>query len=155
MRLSERFGVVNLMKPADNQGGVVNDSFTMTDFNHAMIILSCGSLTGNAVLTVNSGATAAAKTTAETFNYRLADADQAATGADNYADWSTSASLTLTATTYDNKILIIEIDGPAMTDGQPWITVDLDSTASTHFSSAVAILSEARYASNDVPTAIS
>jgi hypothetical protein len=104
-----------------------------------MFLLQCGALTGDAVLTVNSGASDGATTTAETFTYRLAGADQAATGADVYAARATSAALTLTAGTYDNKVLIVEIDPASLTAGQPYLTLSLDGSASVHTSSCVAI----------------
>ena len=154
MRLSERHGIVYVLKPADHAAGVDGESFTMRDFRLATFVLQFASLTGDAVLTVNSGATDGTKTTAETFNYRLADAVQAAATADTFGDWATSAALTLTAATYQNKTLVVEIDTGDLTDGQEFVTLSLSSAASALNASVVAILSEARYRAHDLPTAL-
>lgn len=155
MRLSERHGIVYVLKPADHQAGATGDSFTMKNYGLATFICQFGTLTGDAVLTVKSGATAGTQTTAETFNYRLADAEQGNATADTYGAWATSSSLTLTAATYDNKTLILEMDATAMTDGQPWLTLAFSAAADALNAAVVAILSEARYAAHDMPTAIS
>ena len=154
MRFSENHGLVYVVKPADNEAGATGESIKMALYRHITYILQCGALTGDAVLTVKSGATDGVQTTSETFHYRLADADQAAAGADGYGDWTDSSSLTLTAATYDNRILIIELDADELTADQPWLTFALSAAASVHFSSCVAILSEPRYSYHDMPSAI-
>lgn len=152
-RLSEQFKIVNVIKPADNQAGATGDSINAGLASHITFLLTCGALTGDAVLTVKSGASAGTETTSETFNYRLADADQAAAGSDGYGAWATSSSLTLTAATYDNKILVIEIDPRVVTEGQPWLTLSL-SAAADALNSAVVALVVPRYAGHDAPTVI-
>jgi hypothetical protein len=62
--------------------------------------------------------------------------------------------LTLTAATYDNKVLAIEIDAAALPDGKPWVTGELSAAASAFNAAAMALLSPARYASDTMPTAI-
>ena len=153
MRFSETFGIVFGVKPADNQGGVDSDSINLGKGHNVVFIIPAGAITGDAVLKLFSGATDGTKTTAETFNYRLADADQGVAGADGYADWSTSAALTLTAASYDNRILIVEIDAAALTDGQPWVTLEFSSAASA-LNNAVVALVVPRYAAHDVPTVL-
>jgi len=154
MRLSEEYGIVNVFKPADNQDGVTGDSINTKYCDHVTYLLSCGALTGDAVLTVKSGASDGTETTAETFYYRLAGADQAATGADVYAAETSATTLTLTAATYDNKILIIEVPVDKLTEGQPFLTLALSDAASVHTSSCVAILSGMRYKANQSPSVI-
>ena len=153
VRLSERFVIPFVIKPADNAGGVTGDSVHMGKAHHIMFKLSFGSVTGDAVLTLKSGATEGAETTSETFNYRLADADQGSANADQYADWSTSSSLTLTAATYDNRLLLIEMDSDELTDGQPWLTLALSSAASTLFTACTAV-AQGRTEANDPLTII-
>ena len=156
MRFSERHGIVFVSKPADSGGSAVTgDSINMGKYAHVTFLVQHGALTGGAnVLTVKSGATDGTQTTSETFYYRLADADQGGAGADNYAAWQSSSSLTLTAATYDNKLLIIEMDAAALTDGQPFLTIEESGVANPGLISIVAILSEPRYAAHDMPTAI-
>ena len=154
MRLSEHCGIVYVLKPGDHQAGVDGDSFILKNYRSAAIILQTAVLTGDAVLKVYSGATAGTKTTAQTFNYRLADADQGTATADTFAAWSTSAALTLTAATYDNRTLVIEIDAAALTADEPWVTLEISAAASAFNAAALAILSEPRYAQHDMLTAI-
>jgi hypothetical protein len=155
MRLSEEVGIVYGYKPADhNAAGIKADSIDTSICTHVTYILQFGSLTGNSVLTVNSGASDGTETTAETFYYRLAGADQAATGADIYAAETAATTLTLTAATYDNKILIVEVPVAELTEGQPFLTLDVNDTATALFTSCVAILSGMRYKAASVPSAI-
>lgn len=145
---SEDVSVVYVWKSADNAAGVTGDSINMGKASKVVYVLAHGALTGDAVLTAKSGASAGTETTAETFRYRLADGDQAAASADLFGDWTTSSSLTLTAATYDNKTLIVEVDNDQLTDGQPWLTLSASSAASAYNSSAVALVS-GRYQAHD------
>lgn len=152
-RLSEQFNVAYVLKPADHQAGVSGDSIHMGRVFRAMFVLQFNALTGDAVLTMSSGASEGTETTSETFRYRLADADQASASADTYADWATSSSLTLTAATYDNRTLIVEIDSDDLTDGQPWLTLVLSSAASG-LNVAVVAIADPRFRANDPLTII-
>ena len=152
-RLSEMYKVVHVVEAADNQAGIAGDSINGGKASHIMWIVSCGALTGDAVLTVKSGAAAGTETTSETFNYRLADADTLGTGADGYGNWTTSSSLTMTAATYDHKVLLIEMDPRTATDGQPYLTLSISAAADVHTSSVVAVVVP-RFASHDAPTVL-
>ena len=152
-KLSENKNIVFVLKPADNQGGLAGDSINMGKVRRVAFILQFGAITNDAVLTLKSGATAGTETTAETFHYRLADGDHAAANADTYGDWTDSSSLTLTAVTYDNRTLIVEIDSDELTADQPWLTLALSSAASTLFSSVVAVC-DPKIEAHDIPTVI-
>ena len=154
MRFSEQDGVVYGLKPGDHQAGADADSVKLDKYGHATWFLQCAALTGDAVLKLFSGASDGTKTTAETFNYRLADADQGAAGADGYGAWATSAALTLTAATYDNRVLIVEMDAAKLTQGQPFATLEIGAEASAFNASVLTVLSEPRYSSHDMPAAI-
>ena len=154
MRLSENHGIVYVLKPGDHQAGVVGDSIKMAKYRHITYIVQFAALTGDAVLTVKSGATAAAETTAETMHYRLADAEQGNDTADTFGNWTNSTSLTLTAATFDNKTLIVEMDADEITDGQPWLTLAFSAAADALNASVVAILGDPRHGAHDMPTAI-
>lgn len=152
-RLSERFAVIHVRKSADGGGAVATgDSINMGKLHRLMLVISFGALTGNPVLTLKSGATDGVQTTSETFRYRLADADQGSALADNYGDWATSSSLTMTGTTYDNRTVIVEIDSDELTDGQPWLTLEFSNV--TTLNVAVIGIGEPRFEANDVPTVI-
>ncbi len=153
-RMSERLNIVYVLQPADHGGAAATgDSVHMGRVKRAMFLIQQGAVgTGNPVLTLKSGASAGAETTSETFRYRLADADQGSANADQYADWATSSALTLTAATYDQKILVVEIDSDELTVDQPWLTLSLTNV--TAVTAAVVALLEPRFEANDPLTVI-
>lgn len=155
MRLSEEKGIVFVAKPADYAGGAVTGESINTKYcSHVTYLLQFGSITGDSVLTVKSGTSDGTQTTAETFYYRLAGADQAATGADIYAAETSATALTLTAATYDNKCLIVEVPVDALTADQPFLTLALSAVANPLNVSIVAVLSGMRYAQNSAVSVI-
>lgn len=145
MRLTQEQGTVFVLKPADLQAGADGDSINMARTAHATFLLQFGAITGNAILKMFEGATDGAKTTAKTFTYRLASADQGAASADQWGAAATSAALTLTAATYDNRLLAIEIAAEELTDGMQWLTLEVGAEADVLYLSVLAILSGLRY----------
>jgi hypothetical protein len=154
MRLCEQHKIVPVLEAEDHNAGVSCDSVLMENYNHLTLIFLFGELTGDAILTVASGATDGTATTAETFNYRATAADLKAVAGDTLGTESTSAALTLTAATYEDRMVVVEMDADEFTDGQPFITAAISSAASEIFASCVAILSEPRYGQNVPPSAI-
>lgn len=154
MRLAEQNKIVHILEPEDHNAGVDGDSVSLENYDHVTFIINFGELTGDAILTINSGASAGTKTTAETFNYRACATALKNAGGDLLADETTSAALTLTAATYEDMFIVVEMDADEFTDGQQWITPTLSSAASEIFASIIAILSKPRYAQNVPPTAI-
>ena len=160
MRLAEQTKIVPLIAPADhNAAGKDSDSFSMENYGHATILIILGALTGNSDLIFHEGKTVGAKTTPINFSYRWTSAAiEAAADADKLAaEIKTTVAATgleLTGASYLNHMLVVEIDDSELTDLYPWITFNIDADATTLFVSAVAILSQPRYAQNVPPTAI-
>lgn len=150
--LGELNNIVHLIEPQDHQSaGIDGDSFHAGRVHAFDIIVCFGNLTGDSIMSVYSGATNGTKTTQESFRYRYSDADLRNANADVYSDWTTiaaGAGLTLTAATYNDRIIQIHMKTDELTDGQPWVTLELDSTASALFVSAVAV-ARPRFAAND------
>jgi hypothetical protein len=157
-RLTEECGLVYVLKPGDYQAGSDGDSFCMDKYGHFAIIFAGATYTDNGgngcILKVYSGAADATKTTAETFNYRYADADQAAASADQFSDWATSAALEFDAATFGDRILVVEMNAAELTAGQPYVTVEIGAEGTALNLSAVAILTEPKWSGYDMPTAI-
>jgi len=154
MEISERLKIVPLLISADIVSGVDLDSINMAGFHHAAIVLIFGAdLSGDAILTINSGATDGTKTTAETFSYRYGSAATKSAAADTLTDRATSAALTVTGATFLSRMLICEISSSAMTEGQNFLTASLSSAASAGTCNAFAIL-DPRYTGNAIPSAI-
>ena len=152
MKLAENMKIVPILASEDTGAGVSMDSINMKDFHHATFLITFATLVGDAVLTVNSGATAGALTSALTFNYALGGADigTAVAGSTSSADVlaadTAAATLTLTAATYSDRLLVIEVDASAMdvANGEEWLTVALSSAGTSGFVHCVAVL-EPRY----------
>lgn len=154
-RLCEEFKIVPILQPADHQAAAVTcDSINMKNYLWCTFVIQFGDLTANAVLQVNQGATDASDTATLACTYRLGSAIIAAANSDVLGDETAlSTTLTLTAATYEDKILIIECDPAAMTDGYDWLTLYTDATATEQFMSAIAIL-KPKYAGAALHTAL-
>jgi len=144
---------------ADATSNLECDSFNMGKYGHAtIVIIPSASITGDNVLTVECGATDSADTSDATFHYRLASAAIGSANCDVLAADATASSLTLTAATYQGKMLVLELDREELpTSGEtvyPWVTVDFDGTASTSTVAVIAILSNPRYAEAVMDTAL-
>ncbi len=154
MRFCEQYSIVHGVESAQNGAGVDADSINMGKVHNVMFLVAMGAVTGDAILYLYSGATNGAKTTAETFNYRLSSADAGtALTADQYGDWTTSAALTMTAATYDHKIVVVEMKAEELTDGQEWATLNISSAASSIQVSVVA-LCRGRFQGFNIPTVL-
>ena len=153
MRFCEQYKIVPMLEPQDHAAGVDSDSIKMTIHSHAAFVIKFGELTGDAVLKVYSGATAGVKTTAETFNYRATAADLKNASGDALGTEATSAALTLTAATYEDRMIVVEMDHDDITDGQPWLTLEFSSDASELFVDVTGLLAPA-YKQKVPPTAI-
>ena len=111
--------------------GIDGDSVNMALLHRIAFQLLFGAITGNSILKFYAGASAGTKTTALAFNYRLSGGDYKATDADTSAAEVAVAStgLTLTATTYDHRQLVVGFESDVMPTGKPWLTLEIDSTA--------------------------
>jgi hypothetical protein len=158
MNLAEEKKIVPLLNSADYSAGVSMDSINMKNYHKATIIMTFGAITGNAGLKLYSGATAAATTSALPFRYAIGGATVASASADVLAATTTAVAasgVTLTAATYQNKMLVLEIDASEMdvNNGEEWLTPVLDSSASAGICHAVAVLNP-RYSGNQSVTAL-
>lgn len=141
MRLSESLVLVPLIESKDyGSAGIDSDGVDLGKLNAFTAVFVFGAITSNSVLTVYAGATAA-KTTAIAFSYRLGAADYKAALSDQLGAATAVAStgLTLTATTFDHRMVTISIDPQSMPDGKGWVTFSVDATASVLNIGAVGI----------------
>jgi len=155
MRLCETVKKIPVIEPQDHAAGVTGESICMKDAAHLTLTFLFGELTGDATLIIYEGATDGAETSALTFSYRYTGADLKNDEADTLGSESTSAELDLTAATFEDRMLVVEIDANELTDGYDWVTPVISSDATEEFVSCEAELSGLRYAEDVPPTAIS
>ncbi len=157
MRFSERYKLIPLTESADvTTNGVDSKSVNVGLLHEIAFLLNFGAITADDVLKVYTGAATATKTTAVAFKYRLAAADTKSALSDTLGAFTdvTSSGLTLTAATFDHKLLVVEIDSQAIDDAKPWVTLEIAGSGTTQNVSIVAI-ARPRFASNSgTPTVI-
>jgi len=134
------------------------ESFTMRDYDQATIIITqSASMVGNTVITLECGASDAADTADATFHYRWGGAAIASTSADQLGTDATASTLTMTATTYQGKMLVLELHADELPKSgetvYSWITPDFTGATGGRID-GIAILSKPRYAKAVMPTAI-
>jgi len=130
------------------------DSINMKNFHKATFIVQIHDLAvADLHVLLYSGATDAAKDSALTFRYAIGSAAQGVALCDVLGAELTSADLTLAHGTYDDRLLIVEIDTSEMdiVNQEEWLTLSL--TTSTGYFTACAIL-EPRYTKNLSVTAL-
>lgn len=157
MRFSERYKILPLTESADvTTSGVDSQSVNMGKLHTCCFLLNFGAITSDDALKVYVGAATATKTTAIAFKYRLAAADTKSALSDTLGAFTDVAStgLTLTAATFDHRLVVVEIDSQSIADATPWVTLEIAGSATAQNISIVAI-AEPRFASNSgTPTVI-
>jgi hypothetical protein len=157
MRFSERFKIFAATESADvTTNGVDGQSIHMGKVHAAAFLINFGSITADDTLKFYVGAATATKTTAIAFRYRLAGADTKSAASDSFGAFTSVAStgLTLTAATFDHKLMIVEFDSQEIPDATPYVTLETAGSATTS-NISVLILADPRFSNNaGLPTVI-
>ena len=137
--LSENYKIVPLVQYADMSATVTCDSFNMKGFHAATFIFMFGTLSGaNSTLTINSGTSAATCSSALYFNYAYGGAAvgtavaASTASSDVLGAWTNAATLAIVHGTYDNFMLVCEIDASLMdlANEEEWMTAKFTTTTS-------------------------
>lgn len=160
---SENAKIVPIKQDGDLSSTIDCDSINMKGFHKATLVFTFGTLgTASSVMTVNSGATNGAVTSAIYFNYAFGGAaiGTAVAGStascDVLAAWTNAATLTITHGSYSNYMLVVEVDAADMdlANDEYWLTVRFTNPGTaTGTVDGFAIL-EPRYAGNRSGTAL-
>lgn len=152
----DNYHVVPVLYTADYNAGVDFDSINMADYKRATFIIGFGAIAGDAILYMYSGATDGAKTSALTFRYAWGGAARGSANCDVFAATSTSAALTLTGDTYDNYMLLVDVDASEMdmANSEEWLTGSISDAATSGIAFAFAFLTP-RYICESSATALS
>jgi len=145
-RLNEDVGIIPLFEPIDLAAGADSDSFELSKGATADIIFITGVLTVPGTLSLFSGATVGAKTTALPFTYRLSGGDFKAASADLYGADVAEADgiLTLSATVNDHRTHVLSISAADLPADHKYVTAVLAS-GTAQLVAAVAIVRGVRY----------
>jgi len=159
MYLPEKFKIVPIANDlALTANPTVPDSINMKNFHRATFIIQTHTLGGgDPVLTCLSGVSDGAKTSALYFKYAYAGTAVLGATADVLAaDSALVNTLTIAHATYDNWMLIVEVDAAEMdmANQEEWLTLNFaDAGATTGNVTIVAIL-EPRYSQARSVTAL-
>ena len=158
-RFSQSHGIMPLVVSTSGgwNVGFTADSFDMSKYNHAtIIIIGDSAVAGDGVLTIYGGATDAATTAAITFTYRYSGGICGAASSDVLGTVATSAALTTTGASITSAMLICELDAQDLNVSGTtyrYVTPVVSAAGTAGYVTMVAILSEPRYEQAIMPTA--
>jgi hypothetical protein len=137
----------------------LSDSINMKNYHRATFLIQLADIgTASPVLIAYSGATNAECTSALAFRYAFGSAAAGSATCDVLSDWTDCAAtgLTLTHGTYDNYLLIVDIDASAMdmANDEEWLTLDFTDPGGATGQAIVLAVLEPRYPCNQSETAI-
>lgn len=149
--IAEECHVVNILPPVDVGAGatscvVVNAS----KYAHCTFIIQQGVTDNTHVVTVENVATYGGVGVAIGFSYYVEDT---ALG-DVLGPRVTVGAGGFTMTANDNNFVVVEVDTSSMTDGYPYLQLELAAGGAASLVSAVAILSGSRFAAPESPTVL-
>ncbi len=150
--IAEDCHVVNALPPIDIDDAAQNsDVWSMAKYAHASIIIQLGVTGATAVITVEecddftpSNSTAIA----------FASYSETTAAGDTLGARAETSSAGLTTSGNDGVFYVLEVDASQLSDGFPALRVALTDPGAATFGSIVVILSGARYAERESPTAI-
>jgi hypothetical protein len=156
MRLAENMKIVPVLASANVGASTDFDSIDMSRFHKATFVITCGAFTGDGTFTAHSGTTEGTKTTAVPFRHALGGAaiGTAVLGSTASCDVLGAAAEAANGTaaiTCTTKMVVIDVDAAAMTNGHKWLTLAVTATAG--IAHGVAYL-EPRYSNERSVTAL-
>ena len=150
--ISEDAHTVLALPPIDLNDGVVNsDVWDMGKYAHCSILILLGVVGAAATFIVQECDNF---TPTLTTDIAFATYSELSSGGDTLGARATTAATGIVTGTTNSVIYQAEIDASQLTDGRPKLRVTCTDPGSASLACIVVILSGARYASYDSPTAI-
>lgn len=140
-------------------GAIESASLNITNAHHiTLAFMFLGDVDGDAKLSITSHTAADGDTTTLTdYKGYVTGADVGAVAADTFDSAvevdSGENYVTLTEATFENRMLIIEIDPATITDGHEWIRVKFSGDATAGTTTVMAIV-QPRMQQEDIPTMV-
>jgi hypothetical protein len=140
--------------PIAVSGLTTMDAVNMAGYDHFTAIITTGATNGTAITVTAYNSTDAAATSADllAFNYYLETT--ASTDVLGARTLNSTTALAFTNDSISNQMAVIEIDAAELKEGHNWVNLTLSGGVSTTPFSIVYILSGARIARPESPTAI-
>lgn len=137
--IAQETHVVNIIAPIDiNGAGASSDVFSLKDYAHASIVLTLGVTGAASTVTLEEcDDTTPSNATAIAFTYYA----EATAGGDTLAAAAAATTAGFATATTDGIIYVIEVDASQLTDGYPYLQLELSDPTAATLVSAVAILS--------------
>jgi hypothetical protein len=150
--IAEMGHIVNILPPIDITGGKNGDVFDMKNYAHATIIIQVGVSAAAFTKIILNECTSLAAANATAIAHSVYK-EETALG-DTLGARTAVAAAGTTPSANDNIFYVIELDASELSDGYNFVELSLTNSANSVIGSAVAILSGARYAGDQSPTAI-
>lgn len=150
--IAEEAHVVNILPPQDVQAGVSSDVFSLKNYSHATIIVTCGTTdadAGNITIEECDDFTPTTDTAIVFSYYKEETAD-----GDTLSERTAATVSGIDVSANNNTIYVIEIDAEELSEGYPNLILKWSACGGATTASAVAILTGARYAGEESATAI-
>ena len=144
--------VVNLIPPIDiNGAGASSDVFHVKNYSHVDIIIQLGVTGAASTVTLEEcDDTTPTNDTPIAFTYY---AETTAAG-DTLGAATAATTSGFATSTNDNVMYVISLDTADLTDGYPYLQLEMSDPSAATVVSAVAVLSGARYGEDQNATAI-
>jgi hypothetical protein len=152
LNISEQAHVVNILPPQDVDGGKSSDVFSLKNYAHATIIVTCGSTNADAgnITVEECDDFTPTNHTAIAFAFYKEEDD----GGDVLSAKQAAEAAGIDVSANDNTIYVIEIDASELSDGRPNLILKWSDPGGATFGSAVEILTGSRYAEAESKTAV-
>lgn len=148
--------IASILAPASRSSAATGDYISLENYNKASVLIQIGANTAGGNILIkeakDASGTSAATLNFDYFYQRTASTDTWTKTAD---DTASSASCITIGNSEDGMDRLVEVTGDMLTDGFKFITVVTPAAFSACLCSAVAILTEPRYAGNhSMPSAL-
>jgi len=147
--VAEQGHVVQLLAPQSLGAAATSDTFLMDTWAHASIFVSFGAGSGCTISLGECTSFAGSGRTAVTFRFA-----QEATANGDTLDAALAWASTITIAAGTASFAVIELDADELSDGSPYVQLNITDPGTAKLASAVAILSGGRYQEDITATAI-
>lgn len=146
---AEQGHVMMLYEPLSVGAAATSDTFLMEGWGHASIICAFGAGSGTTISVGECTGFGGTGRTAVTFRFA-----QEATSGGDVLDAALAWASTITIAAGSAAFAVIEIDGDELTDGYPYLQVNIADPGTAKLATVLAVLSGGRYQKDITATAI-